>query len=421
VNRTKLRDLLVRATQAGIQRPNAPSWVSGSELERLIVPFVSTDKTIEDELQSFVREESAFAIFDEQMFNQGNSWSRINLWSLLRWLLYTTLDSGVDTAIGSLEKFLASEFTPALEVLAVSGIEVDEPIALTPTLRLVPFSSLPASYTKHQLDPPLLKPENLRQLGLDPIALSPYQERRSPTAAITKQVKLSPKITGPKEDRRPYISSNLELYEACECLTLLSGCTPLPVAHWHIVEDWVPCARLLGSSSSSPVYDVINPFICKLSLEQRAEATVICQRFADLDQRVRDKLRIPIQRLNQARRRRNLADKSIDLGVSFESLYLNDRSHKEQTSFTFRLRAAWHLGTDKAERKGLTDFFNRIYDCRSIAVHTGTLNGKIKLKERGEFDTSSFLNEAEELCARSIKKIIESKDFPNWNNIILGS
>ena len=73
------------------------------------------------------------------------------------------------------------------------------------------------------------------------------------------------------------------------------------------------------------------------------------------------------------------ADKAIDLGVAFEALLLNDRSHKDQIAFTFRLRAAWFLGSSKDNRRELINLFDKIYECRSKAVHTGRLNGTVKL------------------------------------------
>lgn len=129
---------------------------------------------------------------------------------------------------------------------------------------------------------------------------------------------------------------------------------------------------------------------------------------------------MPIERLNQARRRRNTADKAIDLGISFESLFLGDRSPKEEISFSFRLRAAWHLGNNKEQREELTEVFCKIYDCRSRAVHRGKIEEKIKLKNRGKIETPTFLKEADALCVESIRRIIQRGEFPDWNRVILG-
>jgi hypothetical protein len=144
------------------------------------------------------------------------------------------------------------------------------------------------------------------------------------------------------------------------------------------------------------------------------------KKFFSLTPEVREKLRVPIKRLNQSRRRQNPADKAIDLGVAFESLFLGDRRNNEQITFTFRLRGAWFLGKDKQDRRDLVCFFNSIYDCRSVSVHTGKLGQKIKVKNRGEIEITKFLEEADDLCFRSIKAIIDSEEFPNWDEIILG-
>ncbi|MGZ8934773.1 MAG: hypothetical protein ACXW04_07720 [Methylobacter sp.] len=130
-------------------------------------------------------------------------------------------------------------------------------------------------------------------------------------------------------------------------------------------------------------------------------------------------MRIPIQRLNQSRRRKNIADRAIDLGIAFEALYLNDRSSTEQISFTFRLRAAWHLGGCAEYRKMLIKMFKMIYELRSKAVHTGKIDQEVKLNKK-TISTTDFLNQADSLCVQSIRKIINDSHYPDWESVILG-
>lgn len=410
----KLKKLLKKAFEVGITKPEPDPLFSGTDIERNLIQYLSAEPSIEKEILEFFKAEPSFDIFNEKMFNEGTHLCRISYKTLLTWLLYFSEVNGIDNALSCLENYLRIDYSPAHAILAISGIEIEKPIDLSPSIQLVPFSSLPSSPLKNTLDPPFFKPENLLRLGL--IGFSTAQHfSRPPKSALIRDTRLSPKSFDSEKEMDSFIPNYNDLYEACECLTLVGGSTPLPVASWHQVKEKVPLAGFTGYGYGSSIHDIINPSICKFSEDLSEEARNLYQKFSKLKQQVRDKLRVPILRLNQARRRQNVADKAIDLGVSFEALYLNDRSYKEQIAFTFRLRASWYLGANKAERESLINTFKKIYECRSIAVHTG----KLELN-KGQEKTSELLKKADDLCVKSIIKITESGDFPKWDKIILG-
>ena len=142
----------------------------------------------------------------------------------------------------------------------------------------------------------------------------------------------------------------------------------------------------------------------------------------NLSSEVKEKLQIPIDRWIKSRAEDNPIDKIIDLGIALESLYLSAIDSKNEIRFRFSLHAAWHLGKDKEQRKTLMKEFKAIYDWRSTAVHTGKLpkkeNGKRK-KPHTEEEVREFITRAQDLCRRSIIKILKKGEFPNWNNLIL--
>ena len=139
----------------------------------------------------------------------------------------------------------------------------------------------------------------------------------------------------------------------------------------------------------------------------------------NLNSRVREKLRIPIDRWIMSKTNKNYVDKMIDLGIAFESVYLSDINPKTELSFRFRLHAFWHLGTDKEHRQVLMKEFRAIYDCRSDAVHKGKLDQTVKFGEE-HIPISEFIQRAQDLCWESIVKILEAGEFPEWNDLILG-
>ncbi len=325
--------------------------------------------------------------------------------------------------MSALQKFAQLDYTPVRQFVAISEIIINETVRLADDVDLVPFSVIPKSSVTDVLDPLLCKPEFLTKMGL--IGLNFSVHVPPPKAALVKSARVSPKfkdLSDPRSLAIPFLPDPIELFEACECITLIAPVAPLPIANWVEAEEWVPCANFIGVgwSMESKQFFVIGSKKVELQEEQLTDLRHVFAKFRNLPQSVREKLRVPIQRLSQSRRRGNIADRAIDLGVAFEALYLNDTSSKEQIAFTFRLRAAWHLGADPKRRNSLMSIFKTIYDCRSIAVHTGKLDEMVKVKFVGKIRTYEFLDQADGLCVDAIRKIIDDGGFPDWQTLILG-
>ena len=140
----------------------------------------------------------------------------------------------------------------------------------------------------------------------------------------------------------------------------------------------------------------------------------------NLNSSIAERLQIPIGRWIKSKTSANSVDRMIDLGIALEGIYL-PTENVEQLSFQFRLRASWHLGKKQADRKKLMDEFKAIYSLRSKAVHNGKLPPAVKIRKGEEpIATSEFIPRAQNLCRKSILKILEDGKFPDWNNLILG-
>jgi hypothetical protein len=362
--------------------------------------------------------------FNNKMINIGQMSCRVSLKTALNWLLYVSCTDSEDVALSALSKYAQLNYTPFTHFIAVSEIVINETVQLADGVRLIPFSEVPRSSVTDALDPTLLKPEFLAKVGLGGLTELglKFSDRVSPPEAVlVKSARVSPKFDNPVDHAVFGVEPEpTELIEACECITLIAPAAPLPIARWVTMEEWVPCSGFIGVAWSRESNKVIGKDKLKLNETQLGELRDVFDKFRKLPQIVRDKLRVPIQFLNQSRRSSSVADRAINLGVAFEALYLNDRSSKEQIAFTFRLRAAWHLGESPEARMGLMDVFNKIYGCRSNAVHTGKLKDTIKVKSEGQISTHRFLDRADVLCVRAILKVIDDGGFPNWQAIIIG-
>jgi hypothetical protein len=197
----------------------------------------------------------------------------------------------------------------------------------------------------------------------------------------------------------------------------MHGASPTPLAHWWEPEEWIPCRPQRGGGFQGHIYDIINRSLYTINTEDlRAKAQSIHRSFSRLDEAMKMKLKVPLERLNQAKRRMELVDRAIDLGIALESLFLQKEPSDIQLSLAFRLRAAWFLSRDDPDlRRQNFDLFRRLYQCRSSAMHQGTLDENI----RG-ISTYEVLANGEVAAADAIAKIINLREFPDWDSLVLG-
>lgn len=158
------------------------------------------------------------------------------------------------------------------------------------------------------------------------------------------------------------------------------------------------------------------------------EGKCLYKRLGNLGSDVRWKLHIPINRWIKSHAEQNAmfdrvidpeirpedipgspttltVDKMIDLGIAFESLYVPSSSSNK--SRDLRNRASEYLAESEDCQKRLKAILKEIYSWRSRAVHNGTLSAKdVKIGEES-FTPSEFIEQAQDLCRRSILKIIE--------------
>ena len=135
---------------------------------------------------------------------------------------------------------------------------------------------------------------------------------------------------------------------------------------------------------------------------------------------IREKLRIPIDRWIRSKADGDPVDQMIDLGIALEALY--SLKNERGITATLSIRAAWHLGKNKEHRQELLTKFRQIYRCRSNAVHHGQLDETARFGEQN-IPISGFIAKAQNLCRKSIKKILNDKRFPDrdyWDSLIVG-
>ena len=108
-----------------------------------------------------------------------------------------------------------------------------------------------------------------------------------------------------------------------------------------------------------------------------------------------------------------LEDRYIDLRIALEAIYLKDftNEHSQEMRFRLALFGAWHLGADFEERRSVRRALRDAYDTASKAVHEGELP---KAKK-------PTLSTAQDLCRRSILKLLREGPPDDWGDLVLGA
>ena len=111
----------------------------------------------------------------------------------------------------------------------------------------------------------------------------------------------------------------------------------------------------------------------------------------------------------------------IDLGIAFETLYVPAKVPGKSRKIVYNLKknASRYLGKNKENREKLKRKIKVIYACRCDAAHEGKLGDSVTIDGKS-ITMSKFIEKSQNLCRKSIIRILEDGKFPDWNNLVLG-
>jgi hypothetical protein len=145
-------------------------------------------------------------------------------------------------------------------------------------------------------------------------------------------------------------------------------------------------------------------------------ARSIVERFLSFSESERQRLYIPLSRLNTALRSTDNANTALDLGIAIESLL---RVEQGDISYKVRQRGTLLLDGNSDEKRNTFEHLRKLYDLRSKVAHGNTLASTVPVNGRA-IPTDQFLKECCIICARMIRKVIESGFVSDWDGMLLG-
>lgn len=288
------------------------------------------------------------------------------------WLIERAAFIGASDAVSELTAYSTSETFLAREILVLDGVTVDEPIELTSRTHLQPLASLQQTEFRDQFNEG-----------------APWQRPRKRAALVRTfdhpvviQHADSP---GPKSLLD--LAQNPDLHDVTRIFTLLKGVAPVIVAKWWEHDPSVPSlAPTTGAGSTAGFESTFHASPIDSEAAEHLKEWIRLARVVPSS--LRSVLRVVLDRLNAAKRRSEVVNRSIELGIAAEALFLR-YAGEDQSELSFRLatRAAWLLGHSRAERTRVYDLFRAIYEARSKAVHNGEVPNVVK-----KFDVIEMLS-----------------------------
>lgn len=379
-----------------------------------------------DEVDGFIRQNNFLNKYHQRLQDIGcNACPESS--ALAEFFLRQVEQIGIDQLANNIESFLDESKYPGIEVLAINGIEIDSSIEFANGINLVPFNLIPDSDLKaiydhysvsNEFKPNFVSEDFKRQMATQQY-FNGYGAQKPTAALICDYPDYSPKrffdvkSSNVIEIIKILKSRHDELIEICRFLTLIGPSSPTPMVIWWQDKGWIPW-NVISLNSKRFLFDIINvPSNKTINKDDSEKARLLYNNFTRLPTTIKDKLSIPLERLNRAIRRMDFVDKAIELGIASEAIFLNDDSGKQgELAYRLRLRAAWLLGEgDDSAREKILKLFNTLYEYRSRSVHTGNLK---------ENNAEEILNNAVTRISEAIKILIEKGSWPNWNILTLG-
>ena len=362
----------------------------------------------------------------------------VELNDLLEKLLNIAIFGGIEAAVSAFGKSISKDASVSFEsITLLKGITLEAEIQVFDGIRLVPIpasSDLPrclGSFSQTDVSHFYWETMLVIDYSISPIFQKPSLAATAEDKNYTIVTEIPPmeiegfqiKAKGGKSPECTSTASTVFHQKFCQALSLACNSGVEPSRSWKFVaKDELlninPTNLFWSSRSPGPFGDR-----SKVSEDQINKAKclyeILVNSTSNTPTNIAEKLKIPIDRWIKSKINKDPVDKMIDLGTAFEPLFLPSDS-VDQLAFQFRLRASWHLGKDKADREKLMDEFKAIYTLRSRAVHNGELPANVKIRKGVSAPTSEFIPKAQDLCRRSIMKILGDREFPDWKSLVLG-
>lgn len=349
---------------------NGPYWVA-TEAGKLLVAHISFDPK--------------FTGFNGHLQMLGNGARSTDLVYLADWLVERAKMVGSRTAENDILKYIDADEIEvyATMLLADVHLNADAEYTFCNNVQIINTSSLPNKLLAETI-------LNDSFTGILPLPrvysllVLPYSQKKFHWPNTDSETKM------------PMTEFPITPLEATKlCLVLARSRSIQVIASGTVAPDNLPFTQSYsGWSLHSFKLPGFAPTILEIEMKGADE---LLKKFNALPEKFKIKLATSIEKFNGYCSGASMVEKSIELRICLESIFLND-GNKEQLRYTLALRAALFIGNSLIDRKHIMDIIKKSYDVTSSAVHEGKMPNSKNV---------ALLPEAAKIAHKSILKLLE--------------
>ena len=318
-----------------------------------------------------------------------------------------------EAVVDWLEKVLKTERAEGLSVMALWGVTTDGRVELGQGIALIPFNQVPASPERDYL----LAPERFSPFTF------PFSRSRAPTVALLVRGIVKPFITKSNEPydppADPFKYRNL-LDDARLALTCIGPSAPLEAGSWFQLDD--PDLQAAGAHGGvmGTLHEIPGSGFEPETEITSEDAGAIVSGFLGLKDASRAKVRVSLERLNQAMRRRLPGDKALELSIALEALLTAEDEQPGEHTYKVGLRASLLVGADAGQRVANRAIVAAVYRLRSAVMHRGTAPESIGVRGQGHLPSSKVVELGASVVSKAIQRVIVDGRLPDWYDLEVG-
>ena len=309
-------------------------------------------------------------------------------------------------AVEWLTKVITTERANVLCVMALWGVSVNDRVQLGQGVELVPLEQVP--------------PSRQRDRVLGPVEFTDIQFAapwmwKPPKAGLAVTACVDPFITKATTDEGSPAKDQLRYHNLLDDvrlgLTCVGPCAPLQAASWFQYEDPDLEDAAVYKGTSGTLHEILpSGFEPEVSINT-ADAQAVISAFLALSGKTLARVRVSLERLNQALRRRAAGDYALELSIALEALLAEGQG---ENAYKVALRAGL-LSADDAERRAESrGIIGAVYSLRSALVHNGRAPEMVKVRGKGQLPATDIVQQGASITATVIREVIRRGEIPNW-------
>jgi hypothetical protein len=367
--------------------------IEKTEIGRRIVEILSDDPRVQE--------------LPGKLISHGSGAQLFEIKTLGMWFLWFANKFGLGKAEEALNAFLDNQTIQVINCLWVLGLKIDQEVELCDSVKLVPIEQMIDSRDK----------EKFLQYGVHIYNHSPSPETALVCSCVVNKVESGNPADFDLHNQEAFFNTSEKLHDIAQLMNLLPGVSCWSFYSTSYPQDSVPFGPFSGSGGGMGVYDVLGFSSTHFPNDCIQKFNNLYKAYTKLPEKERNRWRRILSRLSQSKRRQQIEDKILDLGISLEMMLLEDNKNNDQLSLAFRLRGSWLISSNESERLENYKILRDIYNYRSQVAHAGLL-------EKGNFEKINIVRESfgkyQEVAEKiGTRLLIHGK--PDWNKLVLGA